>query len=106
MPPESFGITVINMSREIPQDPSPLTYEQEKALIEAEDRLEQEQVLIEAEDRFLDHSVNCIKCGGLFDEADCLPGPNDEGSICPQCMIEVEKEIDHEEEGERWDGQS
>ena len=31
------------------------------------------------------HSVNCIKCGKLVDERDCVKGENNVGDICPSC---------------------
>ena len=32
------------------------------------------------------HSVNCFVCGELVDERDCIPGPEGEGDICPECQ--------------------
>lgn len=32
------------------------------------------------------HSVNCLTCGKLVDERECLYGPDGEGSICPACQ--------------------
>jgi hypothetical protein len=40
------------------------------------------------------HSVNCIKCGALVDERECIEGPGGEGSICPVCQP---KEVNFEE---------
>jgi hypothetical protein len=31
------------------------------------------------------HSVNCFKCGILFDEREGVVGPGGEGTICPTC---------------------
>ena len=32
------------------------------------------------------HSVNCLNCGLLVDERDCVEGPDGEGSICQRCQ--------------------
>lgn len=41
----------------------------------------------EAEDRWIDlHSINCVECGELADERDCIPAEDDEGEICPKCQ--------------------
>jgi len=32
------------------------------------------------------HSVNCIKCGKLVDERDCITPADFEGSICEDCQ--------------------
>ena len=38
------------------------------------------------EPRWIDsHSVNCIRCGKLVDERNCLPAPGFEGDICETC---------------------
>ena len=45
-------------------------------------------------DRWIDsHSVNCIKCGDLVDERDCIHNPDEDeaGDICPRCYIEKEE---------------
>ncbi len=40
-----------------------------------------------ARDRAIDaHSVNCIKCGKLVDERECMPGNDFEGDVCPSCQ--------------------
>lgn len=31
------------------------------------------------------HSINCIKCGNLVDERDCIHAIGGEGEICPKC---------------------
>lgn len=33
------------------------------------------------------HSVNCFICGNLCDERECMPGIDNEGSICPECTL-------------------
>ena len=39
------------------------------------------------EPRWIDrHSINCIECGSLVDERECLPGNGGEGDICPSCQ--------------------
>jgi hypothetical protein len=49
-----------------------------------------EEAIEDADNRFLDHSVNCYFCGGLFHESDCQPADEwnngDGGSICPECL--------------------
>jgi len=32
------------------------------------------------------HSINCIKCGKLVDERDCIHSEDGEGEICPNCV--------------------
>jgi Zn ribbon nucleic-acid-binding protein len=32
------------------------------------------------------HSVNCIKCGVLFDERDGFTPSDGEGTVCPSCF--------------------
>jgi len=42
--------------------------------------------LQEREDRWIDrHSINCIKCGELVDERDCIHAEDSEGEVCPKC---------------------
>lgn len=39
------------------------------------------------EDSWIDkHSINCIKCGELVDERNCIHAEDGEGEICPKCQ--------------------
>ena len=43
--------------------------------------------LQQREDRWIDkHSINCIACGKLVDERDCVPAKDGEGEVCLKCQ--------------------
>jgi hypothetical protein len=49
---------------------------------------DQEETYDEPNDDWIDrHSVGCFICANLVDERDCVPGPDGEGSICPDCQV-------------------
>ena len=50
---------------------------------------EVETYKIEENNTWIDkHSVNCIRCGVLFDEREGITPDNGEGTLCPQCVKE------------------
>lgn len=47
------------------------------------------------------HSVNCIECGALVDERECVTGPDGEGDVCYKCQ----KKHRHDDKGTWGDWQ-
>lgn len=42
----------------------------------------------------LRHSINCIRCGELADERECIRAKDGEGEICPKCFNPKTDEVE------------